>query len=91
MELNRWRERFREHLRLRQCARQTIANYTAELAPFFAFLESQGLTSLGEVTRSVVEDYRTDPVSGAYRSFYGSEAARTCAPCGKVHPKPAGW
>ncbi len=41
--------------------------------------------------RFVVEDYRADPVSGAYRRFYGSEAARTCKACGQVTPVPAGW
>lgn len=50
-----------------------------------------GCGALLHEERFVVEDYRTDPVSGAYRSFYESEAARTCAPCGKVHPKPAGF
>jgi 3-hydroxyanthranilate 3,4-dioxygenase len=39
----------------------------------------------------VVEDYRADPVSRAYRNFYDSEAARTCKECGEVTAKPAGW
>jgi len=39
----------------------------------------------------VVEDYRLDPVSKAYRAFYDSEQARTCGSCGEVMPKPAGW
>jgi 3-hydroxyanthranilate 3,4-dioxygenase len=39
----------------------------------------------------VVEDYRRDPVSQAYRNFYTSEEARTCARCGEVMPKPEGW
>ena len=39
----------------------------------------------------VVEDYRADPVSKAYRSFYDSEEARTCSKCGEVMSKPAGW
>lgn len=41
--------------------------------------------------RFVVEDYRADPVSRAYRNFYESEAARTCRHCGEVMPKPEGW
>jgi len=41
--------------------------------------------------RFVVDDYRADPVSGAYRAFYGSEAARTCDKCGSVMAVPAGW
>ncbi|HLQ32671.1 MAG TPA: cupin domain-containing protein [Chloroflexota bacterium] len=39
----------------------------------------------------VVEDYRLDPVSQAYRNFYTSEDARTCKRCGEVMPKPEGW
>ena len=39
----------------------------------------------------VVQDYRTDPVSQAYRNFYTSEQARTCNRCGEVMPKPEGW
>ena len=39
----------------------------------------------------VVYDYRSDPVSQAYRSFYTSELARTCKRCGEVMPKPEGW
>jgi 3-hydroxyanthranilate 3,4-dioxygenase len=39
----------------------------------------------------VVADYRDDPVSQAYRNFYTSLAARTCARCGEVMAKPEGW
>lgn len=39
----------------------------------------------------VVHDYRADPVSQAYRNFYGSDQARTCKRCGEVMPKPKGW
>ncbi len=39
----------------------------------------------------IVEDYRRDPVSQAYRNFYTSEEARTCSCCRQVMPKPAGW
>src|SRR5262245_21517026 len=41
--------------------------------------------------RFVVEDYRADPVSRAYRNFYGSDAARTCGRCGHVMDKPPSW
>jgi len=40
--------------------------------------------------RCVVDDYRADPVSQAYRKFYASEQARTCTRCGEVMPRPAG-
>ena len=36
----------------------------------------------------VVSDYRTDPVSKAYRQFFDSEEARTCKKCGNVMPRP---
>ena len=36
----------------------------------------------------VVDDYRADPVSAAYRSFYDREDARTCKRCGTVLPLP---
>lgn len=36
----------------------------------------------------VVSDYRTDPVSAAYRNFFESEERRTCDSCGHVMPNP---
>ena len=36
----------------------------------------------------VVDDYRKDPVSAAYRNFFDSEAHRTCRRCGAVTPRP---
>ena len=37
----------------------------------------------------VVDDYRADPVTQAYRDFYDSEAHRTCKKCGTIMPAPA--
>jgi 3-hydroxyanthranilate 3,4-dioxygenase len=37
----------------------------------------------------VVDDYRADPVTQAYRNFYDSEAHRTCKKCGSIMPAPA--
>ena len=34
----------------------------------------------------IVQDYRTDPVSKAYRCFFDSEEFRTCKNCGEVVP-----
>jgi 3-hydroxyanthranilate 3,4-dioxygenase len=39
--------------------------------------------------RFTVADYRTDPVSGAYRTFFESLEHRTCKHCGTVMPQPA--
>ncbi|HLH75931.1 MAG TPA: hypothetical protein VKV28_03895, partial [Candidatus Binataceae bacterium] len=35
-----------------------------------------------------VSDYRTDPVSQAYRRFFDGEEFRTCKRCGTVMPAP---
>src|SRR5262249_36096829 len=37
----------------------------------------------------VVDDYRADPVTRAYRNFYDSEEFRTCKNCGTIMPAPA--
>ena len=36
----------------------------------------------------IVEDYRLDPVSLAYKNFFESEEFRTCADCGNIMPSP---
>ena len=36
----------------------------------------------------IVEDYRLDPVSLAYKNFFESEEFRTCAECGNIMPSP---
>jgi 3-hydroxyanthranilate 3,4-dioxygenase len=36
----------------------------------------------------VVGDYRADPVSKAYQTFFDSEEFRTCKACGSVMPAP---
>jgi 3-hydroxyanthranilate 3,4-dioxygenase len=36
----------------------------------------------------VVDDYRKDPVSAAYRRFFDSDSFRTCKSCGTVMPRP---
>jgi len=38
--------------------------------------------------RTVVSDYRADPVSKAYQRFFGSQELRTCKSCGHVMPAP---
>jgi hypothetical protein len=35
-----------------------------------------------------VRDYAENPVSAAYREYYGSVAHRTCKACGHVNPAP---
>ena len=36
----------------------------------------------------IVEDYRLDPVSLAYKNFFESEEFRTCTDCGNIMPSP---
>jgi hypothetical protein len=36
-----------------------------------------------------VHDYAENPVSAAYREYYGSVDHRTCTACGHVNPAPA--
>lgn len=36
----------------------------------------------------IVEDYRLDPVSLAYKNFFESEEFRACANCGNIMPSP---
>jgi 3-hydroxyanthranilate 3,4-dioxygenase len=36
-----------------------------------------------------VRDYAANPVSAAYREYYGAAAHRTCRACGHVNPAPA--
>ena len=36
----------------------------------------------------IVEDYRLDPVSLAYKNFFESEEFRACADCGNIMPSP---
>jgi 3-hydroxyanthranilate 3,4-dioxygenase len=38
--------------------------------------------------QAVVDDYKNDPVSKAYKAFFDSEEARTCKKCHNVMPKP---
>ena len=38
--------------------------------------------------KCVVSDYRSDPVSKAYQTFYDNEQFRSCKKCGHVMPKP---
>ncbi len=58
-QLGTWKGRFADHLRLCGRAARTADTYVSELAPFFGFLDGQGLKSLTNLTRGQVESYRT--------------------------------
>lgn len=85
MDIERWKDRFTEHLRLRHFAPGTIANYTAELAPFMAYLETQAITSLGEVTRTQVEDYRTHLFYATYQGTDRSKRGQRLSLAGQAN------
>jgi integrase/recombinase XerD len=58
MNLALWQGRFREYLEVRNYSPRSRDGYVGELRCFFAFLESLGVESLGNVTREVIEEYR---------------------------------
>lgn len=58
-ELALWRERFGEHLAMRGLSPCTVKIYTAELKPLFAFLETQGVEHVAELTSGHLEGYRS--------------------------------
>ncbi len=60
MDVERWKPRFIEYLELRNYSPRSIRLYNAEVAPFLEFLASQGMESLGQLTRSLVEAYRVE-------------------------------
>lgn len=71
MSLDRelWAERFRQFMEVRGWSTQTAGTYVAALRPFFAYLEEQGVPSLGAVTGEFLESYRT-------RLFYHKSRGR---------------
>lgn len=59
LSLALWQERFAGYLRQRSYAESTVYTYTRELGPFFEFCLGRGVRELAEVTRELVEEYRT--------------------------------
>jgi integrase/recombinase XerD len=68
LDFSLWSGRFSEWMRLRNWSEQTITAYGAGLKQFFVYLRSQGVVSLGAVTRDLVEGFRTHLF---YRRFRG--------------------
>lgn len=58
MNIDLWRERFRDWLTVRFASADTVRNYVSGLEPFFEFVLSFGLRSWTELTRDVLEEYR---------------------------------
>jgi integrase/recombinase XerD len=61
LELRAWQARFRHYIELvRGWTKRTREAYCGELKPFFAYLERQGITHLGRLTRPHLEGYRLE-------------------------------
>lgn len=61
LDLRYWQARYREYIEIvRGWSQRTVEIYTGELRGFFAYLERQGLSQLGRLTRSHLEGYRLE-------------------------------
>lgn len=59
LDLRSWQGRFRDYIDLvKGWSPRTREAYCGELKPFFAYLERQGVTHLGRLTRGHLEGYR---------------------------------
>lgn len=68
LDVRRWQAHYREYLSVvRQMSERTVETYAAELKPFLAYLERQGLTNLSRLSRNHLEGYRLELVERRYR------------------------
>ena len=81
MNLALWKSRFKEHLELRHYSPRSVDGYTAELAPFFRFLDAQGVESLAAITRDVLEEYRAFLFEATFRGRRLSAATQAHRLC----------
>jgi len=84
MDLKLWQTRFRNYLQVvRQWAPGTVEVYLRELKPFFAFLQARpGWTSLSELTREILEEYRIQLFHAKYRDRSLSLSTQNLRFCG---------
>jgi integrase/recombinase XerD len=59
MDFELWKTRFRDWMVIRHFSADTICGYLNSLEPFLTFFEALGLTSWTEVSRDVIEEYRS--------------------------------
>lgn len=59
LSVTSWQQRFADWLRRRSYAESTVLAYTRELVPFFEFCLGRGAAVLADLTRDLVEEYRT--------------------------------
>lgn len=83
LDLRSWQARFREYIDLvKGWSPRTREAYCQELKHFFAYLERQGVTQLGRLTRSHLEGYR---LALSHMQFQGqpitarTQQAKLCA------------
>lgn len=61
LDLRYWQARYREYIEVvRGWSQRTVEIYTGELRGFFAYLERQGVTQLGRLSRVHLEGYRLE-------------------------------
>lgn len=69
LNLRAWQARYREYAELvKGWSPRTGERYTAELKPFFAYLERQGVATLARLTRQHLEGYRLELHQLRYRN-----------------------
>lgn len=81
MNLTLWQSRFREHLEQRNYAERSIEGYLGQLRPFFEFLSSMGIETLGGVTRDVMEQFRSHLFEREYRGRRVTAATQSGSLC----------
>ena len=67
MEVMLWQNRFREYLQMRNLAASTVLAYTREVRPFLELMTTCGLASVAGLTRTHLEEYRTELFYQEYR------------------------
>jgi integrase/recombinase XerD len=63
-------ESFREYLKVLKRSPATIATYTYGLNPFFAFLDTQGVSDLRSVRRRDIQAYHTHLLDGGHYTLH---------------------
>ena len=58
-DFDSFKEKYRKHLTVIHYASETIKRYIYFLNRFFAWLEAQGVTAIGGVTKEHIQDYQT--------------------------------
>jgi integrase/recombinase XerD len=82
MNVSAWRSRFEQYMTVRQWSARTVEGYGAETVRFLDFLEDQGVFTVSNISRELVEAYRTHlyyTLSHGRRLTATTQARRLCA------------